>query len=212
MRRTGGYREVLVRCEHTERWLLYDNLKSGKSKGCKACMGKNATKYHDRLSWVLSRRGIAARNRCNDKNNKGYKRYGGRGIKFLFTSTEEYVTYCLTLPNAHIDLEVDRIDNDGNYEPGNLQWSDRRSQVLNRTITIWVEYAGERLCFAEFVVKHTDLSITRAHRMLSRGFSIEELVAYKPRAFGRRAQNIRSGKLPRGKPVCGSRDATTGGP
>lgn len=60
-----------------------------------------------------------ARRRCNDINYHQYKYYGGRGIKFLFTSFQEFFMTLGKRPNKRYSL--DRINNNGNYEPGNIR-------------------------------------------------------------------------------------------
>jgi hypothetical protein len=70
--------------------------------------------------------------RCEDPKNIGYPRYGGRGIKVCerwhdFESFLADVGY----PPAP-DLSIDRIDNDGNYEPGNVRWATKSEQRRNQ--------------------------------------------------------------------------------
>ncbi len=63
------------------------------------------------------------RHRCNNSKNKRYKHYGGRGIKCLFKSSQEFVDYVLNeLKIDPCGLIIDRIDNDGNYEKGNIRF------------------------------------------------------------------------------------------
>lgn len=69
-----------------------------------------------------------AKQRCNNPNFPQYKDYGGRGIEFKFTF-EEFFEEIGERPDGH---SLDRIDPDGNYEPGNIQWASRKSQAENR--------------------------------------------------------------------------------
>jgi hypothetical protein len=71
----------------------------------------------------------SAKNRCNNPRNPGYKYYGGRGIRFLFTSFEQFFAELGPRPPG---LSLDRIDNDGNYEPGNARWAARSEQRRNQ--------------------------------------------------------------------------------
>ena len=58
-----------------------------------------------------------------------YANYGGRGIKFLFTSFEQFFAELGPRPKGK---SVDRINNDGHYEPGNVQWATRSEQRKNQ--------------------------------------------------------------------------------
>jgi hypothetical protein len=69
-------------------------------------------------------------------NHKRFKDYGGRGIQMdpaWFNDAEAFVTWIETKlgprPDGH---SLDRINNDGNYEPGNLRWADAKTQNNNR--------------------------------------------------------------------------------
>jgi hypothetical protein len=70
-----------------------------------------------------------AEQRCNNSNDKSYKNYGGRGIKFLFSSFEEFFRELGTKPKGKV---LDREDNEGNYEPGNVQWVTYLKSQRNR--------------------------------------------------------------------------------
>jgi len=69
--------------------------------------------------------------RCNNPNNPKYKRYGGRGIVvckrwYLF---ENFLEDMGIKPEG---LTIDRINNDGNYKPGNCRWATRKEQSQNK--------------------------------------------------------------------------------
>jgi len=70
-----------------------------------------------------------AEQRCNNLKNIAYKDYGGRGIKFLFTSFEQFFAELGPRPEGKT---VDRINNDGNYEPGNVRWATWEEQGYNK--------------------------------------------------------------------------------
>jgi hypothetical protein len=68
--------------------------------------------------------------RCNNPKNKDYKYYGGRGIKVLFKDFKEFFAEIGSKPGT--EYTVERINNDGNYEPGNIKWATRLEQRHNR--------------------------------------------------------------------------------
>ena len=72
--------------------------------------------------------------RCYNKNRIEYKNYGGRGITLdpYFLDPINFVNYLINLNGYKQGLELDRIDNDKNYEPGNLKWPNRHEQACNR--------------------------------------------------------------------------------
>jgi hypothetical protein len=70
------------------------------------------------------------KSRCENPNHPDYKDYGARGIKFLFTSFEEFYAHIGPRPTAK--HEVDRLNNDGNYEIGNVRWATHQENSANR--------------------------------------------------------------------------------
>lgn len=128
--RRGRYRFVPVRCTgagcEVRLVAYYDNLISKKSQGCSSCtVKKRAPKWlRDRMN--------AAQQRCQNPNDVRYDHYGGRGIEFRFANARHAADWVMDNLGLVRDLYLDRIDNDGHYEPGNLRWVDGTINVANR--------------------------------------------------------------------------------
>lgn len=82
--------------------------------------------------------------RCCNKSNNVYSRYGGRGIKVCDEWNDNFENFLAwSLKNGYSDnLTIDRINNDGNYEPSNCRWVDMTTQVNNRGVWGEIPYYG----------------------------------------------------------------------
>ncbi len=71
----------------------------------------------------------SARARCTNSKKDGWENYGGRGIKFLFTSVAQLVAEIGRRPEG---TTLDRIRSDGHYEIGNVRWATWHEQRVNQ--------------------------------------------------------------------------------
>ena len=70
--------------------------------------------------------------RCENPRQVGYKNYGGRGIRVCERWRRDFVAFRDDVgPKPGPGYSIDRIDNDGNYEPGNVRWATRPQQRAN---------------------------------------------------------------------------------
>lgn len=97
---------------------------------------------------------IGMRDRCNNPENQNYAEYGGRGISVCLAWNGDFPTFYRDMgarPTALHTLE--RGDNDGNYEPGNVRWATREEQCNNTRRSKFVEYQGVRFTIGQ-LAKH----------------------------------------------------------
>lgn len=133
-------------------------------------------KYPDNINLTIRPRWKNMRARCNQPNNANYKFYGARGVK-VCARWKFYVNFLddMGLPPTE-EHTLDRIDNNGNYEPGNCRWATRKEQTDNRS-TGWQKHiAGKPI---NEWAKELGLHNTTIRNRIKRGWSVEDTLSSK---------------------------------
>jgi hypothetical protein len=124
-----------------------DCLRSGRTKSC-GCLGISirreiATKHGCSTRYKKTREystWSSMIQRCTNQKHKSYKNYGGRGIKICDEWRNSFSNFLAYLKSNNmfprpIGFSIDRINNDGNYESGNIKWSTPTEQNNIRILT-----------------------------------------------------------------------------
>lgn len=158
-----GTRKKMWQCKcecGKETVVAENNLKNGTTKSC-GCWKRDKLNEHntvhggsnDRLYGIWKN----TKRRCNSPNDKHYDTYGGRGIKVCEEWNNNYQSFKeWSYANGYDDsaefqeCTLDRIDNNGDYEPSNCRWVDRITQANNTSKNHYVELNGIKMTIAEF--------------------------------------------------------------
>lgn len=119
--------------------------------------------------------------RCTNPNYVRSKDYMGRGITICKEWLDSYKAFEeWALNNGYADnLSIDRIDNDGNYEPNNCRWADAKTQANNRRDVKKYTYNGKTLSVSEWAREVGKPRATIEGRLL-RGWTIERALTEEP--------------------------------
>ena len=128
----------ICRCEcGTEKEVSGTYLTNGKTKSC-GCLKKelcgNQHRTHGLSKSKLYYVYAGIKDRCFRKKHKDYKYYGGRGIRMSEEWKRSFISfYDWAISNGYkYGLTIDRINNDGNYEPSNCRWATMKEQRANQ--------------------------------------------------------------------------------
>jgi len=144
--------------------------------------GKTGTSVHN--TW------LSIKDRCYNVRNGVYRHYGGRGIKVCDRWLESFENFYADMgekPSAK--HSIDRIDNNGNYEPENCRWATAMEQVHNRRPRAfkpsdYLSFNGETLLIREWSQK-LGLSVKSIRWRLREGWTTEQVLT-TPRNFKHR--------------------------
>lgn len=143
----------LFRCDCGNEIVAYSSLvRSGRTKSC-GCLNQELRKSRARHGMVgtpIHNAWLHMRQRCNNPNSREFKNYGGRGIKVCPEWDDFKEFYSWSVENGYREgLTIDRINNDGNYEPDNCRWVTMLVQENNKRNNHFVTYKGERMTVSQ---------------------------------------------------------------
>lgn len=171
------------RCDcGVEKSVQFSHLTSGCTRSC-GCLAKENNVKRSRthghsLVGKLSRTYrtyMAMKTRCYNIKAPNFPKYGGRGIKVCERWQNSFENFLADMGERPEGTSIDRINVDGDYEPGNCRWASAKQQQRNRTITVFLTINGETLSLAEWTERSGTPDYTIRAR-LSRNWSHERAV------------------------------------
>jgi hypothetical protein len=146
-------------------------LRSGKTKSC-GCLSReklierNTTQHaiHRMTGIKLYKTWTGIKNRCYNQKSAHYQNYGKRGISMCEewrNSFVEFNKWCRD-NGYRVGLSIDRINNDGDYEPDNCRWVTQDVQANNRRSVVYIEYDNTTMSMSEWArLKGMSLQVLR---------------------------------------------------
>lgn len=187
--------------KHIARWLVQCdcgskpfeingiNLKYGRTKSCGCLRREQLIARNKEIKVTHGLVGTRIYNiwrgmirRCYFPGLKAYANYGGRGIKVCDEWKDSVATfYEWAINNGYQDnLTIDRINNDGNYEPSNCRWTTYKIQGNNTRSCRYIEYDGKKLTISQWA-EETGIGRKTIERRLNVGWSVEDALTISPR-------------------------------
>lgn len=159
----GNTREVIGR-----------SLRNGHTVSC-GCFNRDQKTKHGRCFTKEYAAWAAMRSRCQNPKHKAYGNYGGRGIK-VCDRWQSFDAFFADMGVAPEGTELDRKDNDGNYEPNNCRWVTVTVQNNNRRTNRYIELNGTRRTLAEWV-RVSGISRSTLKSRLARKLPLDQVFA-----------------------------------
>lgn len=201
----NGYSRWNMVCDCGEQCVVYGStLLAGKVRICRACKPERVKKPRKRICTMPAAKRLyidlreqyphewsswySTHDRCFSPNSTSWDDYGGRGITIWPEWRREnngfpaFLAYMLHhFGPRHEGFSIDRIDVNGNYEPGNVRWASAETQVHNRrphvSSTRWLEFQGQRYSTSGFA-RLIGRGLSTVQRHINQGRAPEWIAAH----------------------------------
>lgn len=182
-----GIRMWLCVCDCGNRFKERANRLSGgplDRQSC-GCVQREGQKYRTRTHGMTGspefKSWDGAKRRCNNPNDKDFPNYGGRGIRFSEAWAKFEDFYRDMGPRPGPGYSLDRIDVNGDYEPGNCRWATAKLQSNNRRENVMVRVNGAEISLFAYYGSKRSASWQRASYRIRKGWSVADAI-FQPAA------------------------------
>lgn len=154
-------------------------LKEGKVKSCGCLVSEKAlisanlfSESHGQSNTKTYSSWQNMKNRCRNPTSTNFEDYGGRGIRYC-DRWESFENFYADMGPRPPNTTLDRIEVDGNYEPGNCRWANNETQSNNKRATVFYNYRGKEYTLQQLCNMTGCCRSTVTYR-LKKGMCIEE--------------------------------------
>lgn len=181
VRRENGFQYWLCLCDcGNTKVIRGDSLLTGKTLSCKCLNNEIASSRatHGRGGTRLYSAWNAMKQRCHNPNSTEYHNYGGRGIIVCERWRDSFENFLADMGERPEGMSIDRIDNDGNYEPGNCRWATSAEQARNKRTNNLVTFQNRTLTVMDWA-RYFKIPRSTLYARVKKGLPVESLFQYE---------------------------------
>lgn len=175
----NGFAHCVCECGEDRDFRKID-LRKGVSRSC-GCWSADRSRKHGMDGTPTYNCWVHMLDRCRNPNNRMFPHYGARGIS-VCDRWHDFRNFLADMGEKPEGLSLDRIDNDGNYEPSNCRWASFKQQLRNRRVTVKATYQGKLMAISE-IAEITGIDRKLLAARIKRGIPVE--VALQTKKFSR---------------------------
>ena len=165
--------------------VIGNKLKGGLTKSCgcfrKEVMSQGPNRSHGMNKTPAYEIWCGMIKRCFNKKSNNYDIYGGRGIS-VCDEWLKFENFYRDIGDRPGNASIDRIDNNGNYEPSNCRWATSKEQARNTRSNRIIEFKGESKCLSEWS-ELFGVKVATLWNRINQGWDIEKALITPTRKF-----------------------------
>lgn len=127
----------------------------------------------------------SAKNRCANPNARNYRYYGGRGIQMCERWKGSFAAFISDMGLPSLGQSLDRIDNNGDYEPDNCRWATQLEQQQNMRKNVLLTLDGRTQCVSAWAREY-GMDVNAFYNRLRLGWEMRRALTQPVRAKRRR--------------------------
>jgi hypothetical protein len=187
---SGKYGWVRARCDcGVVKDVYASRLRDGKTRSC-GCIKREMLSKHGLSTNPVYQVWQQMVQRCDNPKCLAFARYGGRGIGLCDRWRYSFTDFIEDMGMPADGMTIERVDNDGNYEPLNCRWATWDEQAKNRRTTRMTRSADGRVMSLRGWAKESGMDHSTISKRLGHGETIEQATSRAPRPRGPHRANL----------------------